>query len=122
MKYIFFACCISLIVAVGCKTSPKPEVPISDKETLLSVLDSDSVKIIDVRTIEEFQSGHVSKAINYPIESFSDSMPKLDKNERIIVVCKAGIRAGKAAKQLIDSGYVNIYNGGGWQNVQELTK
>lgn len=122
MKLAFFTFCSLLLAAFGCKTSTNDKMPIADKETLVAVLNSDSVKIIDVRTIEEFESGHISRSINYTIESLKDSMPKLNRSEKIITVCRSGNRSGKAAKLLQEEGFTDVYNGGKWQDVEELIK
>jgi thioredoxin len=76
-------------------------------------LDSVSQKqIIDVRTPEEFQSGHIATAKNINIydADFKDQLKTLNKNEPVFVYCKAGGRSDKAAKVLQELGFVSVYD------------
>lgn len=119
IKYII-PLLLLLLFGVGCKgTNPKKEI---DKEKISSLLDQGSVKIIDVRTIEEYEEEHIPGAINYPIESLKDSLIYLDKSEDIIVVCRTGNKSSKAERLLIENGFEKVYDGGKWQNVDEIIK
>jgi phage shock protein E len=70
-------------------------------------------QLIDVRSPDEFRSGHIGKAINVPLPQLLKHMAKLDKHKPIIVYCASGNRSG-AAKQLLQSnGFTAVYNGGG---------
>ena len=40
-----------------------------------------------------------------------------DKNQPIITCCASGVRSGRARKILIDAGYMNVVNGGGWKRL-----
>lgn len=68
--------------------------------------------IIDARTPDEYDLGHLKGAVNIPhtriLEKASSILP--DKNALIIVYCKAGVRAGMAKESLEKSGYKNIVN------------
>ncbi len=66
--------------------------------------------IIDVRTPEEWNKGHHPKAILLPIGEFVTELPKrvLDKNAKILFVCRKGIRSSAAAAMARDIGYKNV--------------
>ena len=64
--------------------------------------------IVDVRTAEEYNEGHISGAINIPVDNISEIT--YDKDAKIIVYCASGVRSATAAKTLVDAGYTNIYN------------
>src|SRR5690606_13534983 len=69
-------------------------------------------QIIDVRTPEEFQSGHIATARNINIydPDFKDQLKKLNKEDPIFVYCKVGGRSAKAAKILQELGFVSVYD------------
>lgn len=85
------------------------------------IIDSDEdVIILDVRTEEEFNEGHIPAAINIEDSILKDETDsKLsDKDATILVYCRSGRRSEASAKELIDLGYTNIIDIGGiidWQ-------
>lgn len=111
---------LSLLLLFGCNMASKKDV--INKDELISVLSQNPVKIIDVRTKEEYKEAHLPNAINYPIESLKDSLVNLDRSENIIVVCRSGNRSKKAKKLLLDNYFEKVYDGGKWQNIEEILK
>lgn len=81
--------------------------PFSDKLLL-----SPEAQVVDVRTPEEFNSGHLKNAlnINYYEDDFSSQLVKLDKQKPVFVYCKVGGRSAKAATLLRKEGYKNVYD------------
>lgn len=75
--------------------------------------------VVDVRTKEEFMSGHVKGSINIPLSILNTSLGKLRKYDHIIVCCRSGARSGQAKGILEASGIKNVINGGSWQNVDK---
>ncbi len=73
--------------------------------------------VIDVRTVGEFKSGHAKGSINIPLDRISEVGKKYKKNQKIVLCCKSGMRAGSAKSQLKSMGYGDICNAGAWQNV-----
>lgn len=71
---------------------------------------SNNVVIVDVRTPEEFQQGHVPNAINVPLSNIIDNPDILtfSKEKPIVLYCRSGYRAGKAAEALQKYGYTNL--------------
>ena len=77
-------------------------------------MDSEEVIIVDVRTAEEFASGHIQNAINIPVESITGEPTELsDKDATILVYCRSGNRSEQASRKLVDLGYTQIYDFGG---------
>jgi rhodanese-related sulfurtransferase len=75
--------------------------------------------LVDVRSQAEFASGHIKGAINIPLDSLEANLHKLkDKQKPIITHCASGRRSGIAKGILISKGYVQVYNGGGWQSLK----
>lgn len=73
---------------------------ISQQELLEA--NTNSVVIVDVRTPEEFQQGHVPNAINVPLSNIIDNpaILRISKEKPIVLYCRSGYRAGKAAEAL----------------------
>jgi thioredoxin len=70
-----------------------------------------SKTLLDVRTPDEYKSGHISDAINLNIDStgFADAIKTLPKDEPIFVYCLSGVRSAKAADELKAAGIKEIY-------------
>lgn len=75
--------------------------------------------IVDVRTSDEFKSGHVKGSINIPLDRIQSQMGKLDKSKPVITCCLSGGRSGRAADILTSNGY-EAYNGGPWTVVRGM--
>ena len=75
-------------------------------------------KIIDVRTVGEFQSGHINGAKNIPLQELRTKLNQLKKDETYILCCASGARSGSATRILKNEGFENVYNGGGWMMLQ----
>jgi thioredoxin 1 len=68
--------------------------------------------IVDVRTPEEFQGGHLKDAVNINIydADFDARIGKLDKKAPVYVYCKAGGRSADAAARLQSMGFASVYD------------
>ncbi|WP_293720442.1 rhodanese-like domain-containing protein [uncultured Phascolarctobacterium sp.] len=74
----------------------------------------DMLTVIDVRTKEEYASGHVPGSILIPFDEIKAKAGQLpqDKNTEIVVYCRSGRRSAIAADTLIALGYNRIYDMG----------
>lgn len=75
----------------------------------------DEIIILDVRTKEEYDAGHIAGAILIPNETIIDKQPELlpELDAEILVYCRSGNRSAQAAKKLIAIGYTNVVDFGG---------
>lgn len=73
--------------------------------------------LIDVRTKEEFDAGHLDGAINIAWDETNALMDAIgdDRQRPVVVYCRSGNRSGKAKKVLHTKGYTNIFNGTGFE-------
>lgn len=71
-----------------------------------------SIQLIDVRTPEEYATGHLANArlINFQSADFAAQIKALDKNRPVLVYCAVGGRSGKAAAQLTKLGFPSVYD------------
>lgn len=71
--------------------------------------------IIDARTEEEFNEGHIKDAILIPEYEIEDRAEKeiSDKNALILVYCRSGRRSKIASEELVNLGYTNVKEFGG---------
>lgn len=89
-----------------------------DPNGYVSQFSNTSHVLLDVRTPEEFASGHISGAININVDELPNRLSEVPKDEPIVVYCRSGRRSAIAAQLLSDAGYTPIYDLGGivdWQ-------
>lgn len=74
---------------------------------------------IDVRTPEEFRSGHLQGAINIPVQHIRSAIMAVspDKNAALHLYCRSGRRGEAALQELKALGYTNITNHGGYEDL-----
>lgn len=87
---------------------------ISAKEAK-SIIDNEDVIILDVRTQEEYNGGHIENAILLPVAEIDNKAEEVlpDKDAKILVYCRSGNRSATATKNLIKMGYTNVFDFGG---------
>ena len=72
--------------------------------------------LIDVRTPEEFNAGHIPGSININVETLQDRLDEVPEGVPIVVYCRSGNRSASAAKLLVDAGFSPIYDLGGLED------
>ncbi|MCA1949737.1 MAG: rhodanese-like domain-containing protein [Treponema sp.] len=72
--------------------------------------------VIDVRTPEEFNSGHLDMAINIPLDTIEKRIAAIVPNKAspLVLYCRSGNRSGQAYNILKSLGYTRIHSGGGY--------
>lgn len=78
--------------------------------------------VLDVRSREEFKSGHPAGAQNVPLQELDRHLSKIAQQKKtVITCCVSGRRSGIAAQQLRSAG-IPAVNGGPWQTVANARK
>ena len=74
--------------------------------------------VVDVRSLEEYNEGHIPNAISIPLETIeNEAEVKLkNKDDLILFYCRSGRRSREAALRLIEKGYTNVIDFGGIQD------
>lgn len=74
--------------------------------------------IVDVRSVAEFNSGHVAESINIPLQLLEEKLEKIKAlTQPLILCCASGGRSGQAQHYLSQLG-IECYNAGGWSEVE----
>lgn len=84
-------------------------------EEAKEMMDTEAVTILDVRTLQEYEEGHIPEAINLPNEEIGEAEPELldDKDGFLLIYCRSGRRSREAAEKLVEMGYTQVYDFGG---------
>ena len=76
--------------------------------------------LVDVRTPEEFESGHVQASVNIPLDQVADRLDEFEGKDHIVVFCRSGNRSAMAKAILAQNGFANVTNGGTWEDVKQF--
>ncbi len=132
-KYIIIPLLLMLLILTSCGSKDKQEKTtdqttntaesnntksyrqISQEEAKAMMEADDGHIIVDVRTQDEFDEGHIPGAICIPNESIGDKQPSElpDLDQIILVYCRSGRRSKEASQKLADIGYTRVYEFGG---------
>ncbi len=119
-------CILLTILCVGCTVKPPAaiEAPATDPAVAAAVDVPDEVVIIDVRSDEEWDSGHLDAAIHIPHTEIAQKIEGVTSNKdaKIVLYCAVGGRAGKAKKVLDLLGYTRVENAGGYDDIKKQYK
>ncbi len=68
--------------------------------------------LLDVRTLPEFQSGHIknAKMLDFNKADFRKKLSVLDKNKKYFIYCRSGSRSGRALNIMKEMGFTTVYN------------
>ncbi|MBQ6992066.1 MAG: rhodanese-like domain-containing protein [Clostridia bacterium] len=125
MKKIIYGILILIVIIGGIflmfnkgdnKTENEVEIKYVSMDDIIQIMNENTNYIIlDVRTIEEYNEGHIPNAICIPNESIgSDIIEKLPNKEQLILIyCRSGNRSKQAAEKLKKLGYTNLIEFGG---------
>ncbi|MEM7163085.1 MAG: rhodanese-like domain-containing protein [Bacteroidota bacterium] len=100
------------LLLFACNTEQPAGIHLLNPQDFESAINSDQVKLIDIRTAEEFQEGSIAYAqnIDFYAEDFMDQMGQFDKSEPLYIFCRSGGRSGKASKMLVEAGFNSVYD------------
>ena len=76
--------------------------------------------VIDVRTSDEWSSGHLENAMNIEWQDILNITNSVTKDEKIYLYCRSGNRSGRATQILIDAGYSDVINAGSLEQASSL--
>lgn len=117
-KLIWVILAILFLYACGQETENIQEVGYMNitAQQAKEIMDSqEGYIILDTRTQEEFETGHIPGAIVISHDEVKEKAEEIltDKNQLILVYCRSGRRSKLAAEDLVELGYTNIKEFGG---------
>jgi len=105
------------IAATGCTAADAPVInEVVSTQTAYRMIQNNqenpSFVIIDVRTQEEFNAGHIAKArmVDYESQDFNAKINESDRNKKYLVYCRTARRSGLAVKVMKDLGFREVYD------------
>ena len=78
-------------------------------EELQTIMDKNDVTLLDTRTCEEYERGHIEGFRNIPVDELRDRLDEIDKGNPVYVICQSGLRSYIACRILEGSGF-EAYN------------
>ena len=111
IRLVFFF----LFLVYSCQIFESKDINVISDTQFIEIQETDYI-LVDVRTIEEYESGHIQNAINFDFYSgsFQKEILSLDKSSSIILYCRTQNRSTKTANFLKENGYkeVSVMEGG----------
>ena len=99
-------------VAGGLLRGDHPQV---DVEAVLAAPDAERPFLLDVRTPQEFDSGHIPGAVNIPVDDLRTRTGELPRDRKIAAYCQVGQRGYLATRILLQAGFTAVNIGGGYK-------
>jgi len=118
LLFLMLLFCASEVAVQAQHSAPKNIVKADDQA--LARIKAGKAYLVDVRTPEEFDGGHLQYAtnINFNSPEFKAQIAKLDKHKPVYLYCRSGNRSGKAADTLKSLGFHSYYNIGGFEQLK----
>jgi rhodanese-related sulfurtransferase len=123
---------LNMVLLTGCiqttvQTTPTPSTTLTSTTTTASVptidvldahnliqqnINNPDFVILDVRTADEFNAGHIAGSINidYTSAQFTADVSLLDKSKQYLVYCATGVRGAAATQIMVGLGFSNVQN------------
>ncbi len=110
MKKLILAIFTFTIILVGCNSQTYTNI--GKEEYLQMISEKENYVFIDVRTAEEFEVDGIKDTFINIDSSVAADVIKEDysQDQNLVLVCRSGNRSSTVAKELVKSGYTNVYN------------
>ena len=99
---------VALAVAEYGANIPEGWNAVSDTTAFKDAVAAGNALVIDVRTPDEYATGHIMDAVNIPLRTLGQNLDKIPTDRQVFIYCKSGWRAGMATSSLGMVGYDNI--------------
>jgi rhodanese-related sulfurtransferase len=102
----------AIILLAGCSSTGSASTVNMNVSEFSQKITEPEVTILDVRTPEEFASGHIEGAINVDFNSgnFANEITRLNPSETYAIYCRSGSRSGQAASIMHKAGFHDVSN------------
>lgn len=121
IKHALFGCLVMMICLSCVHTEPvdsaNESMTYSELADLLDTqIQGKDFLLVDVRTPDEYNSGHIPGAVNIPHTVVTEQVPEEFKDRRVIVYCRSGNRSNQAKNALTKAGFTSIVDFGSYTN------
>lgn len=110
LRMIGFDQDISVLVYDPHEKGIKASFPMLEPHHLKEKVGGKTPIIIDVRTEEEWKSGHLEGALHFELDSLDSQLSQLDRTDPFVLVCRSGMRASTAASLMQKAGFSSVCN------------
>ena len=113
--------CFALFLP-ACERAPGSGASITGAEIVQRIREGTAPLILDVRSAEEFQGGHIFGAVNIPHDQLSERLAELEisESEQVVVHCQSSRRAAFAENVLSETGHTRVRDlEGHWKGWRE---
>ncbi|GHH99137.1 rhodanese-like domain-containing protein [Neobacillus kokaensis] len=112
-KFAFTLVFVLMIFLTACGNKGYKNVTAEDAKQLIG---NNKLIVLDVRTQEEYQQGHIPNATLIPLQELEGRLNELKTDAAYLVVCRSGKRSAQASEILTDNGFIKVYNMTGGMN------
>jgi rhodanese-related sulfurtransferase len=106
--------------------TPEAGASISAQAFQALIVGNKPIFILDVRQQDEYDAGHIDRAVSIPLNVLPDRYSELPKDKTIVVYCRSGARSARGVAFLRGKGFANAFSlsGGfmGWTEYQRAGK
>lgn len=102
-----------LLLCFSCLSQEEKRIYSIDAQSLKTTVIGKDLQLVDVRSEEEYNKGHIDDAININIadkKRFTIEIQKLDKTKPVYIYCHSGVRSRRASKLMQKLGFTSIYD------------
>jgi rhodanese-related sulfurtransferase len=110
MRVLIFISFLILLVFNSQAQIISVSLPVNDFDSIISM---ENVQILDVRTLEEYNTGHLKESMQadwYNQRQFEERIKSLDKTRPVYVYCLTGVRSEAATEMLIKNGFTSVFD------------
>jgi rhodanese-related sulfurtransferase len=115
-RYIFgiaILLVISVLAYTQLQSENKPLFEYSDvtvEQAKQLIEERPKLVILDVRTVSEYEDGHIEGAILIPVQEIENRLDELSTKDEILVYCRTGNRSSTAIDIMLADGFTKIYH------------
>jgi phage shock protein E len=115
------ALALAAMLLVGCAAASADEPTLLAADEAVTILAEDDVEVIDVRTPEEYEEGHVigAQLIDFQSDDFQQQIDELERDQAYVLYCRTGNRSGQAAELMHELGFTDVYDAGAYVDLAE---
>ena len=109
---------LTLALSSCSSTTDQPSADVVPAAEAVAAIEDGAI-VVDVRTPEEYDAGHLSGARNIDVsaDDFESRIETLDPTESYVVYCRTGNRSAAAVRTMLDAGFDDVVNGGGYDDL-----